>query len=435
MNLLEEEEPPHADGPGAGGPANGRVGGGGAAAAPAPSGPRPQQQSLALKPPQPALKPTLGRKRGFRKPRPAAVPAAPEAATVQQEQQEQHAADSSPVAEVAKRQRRRSGSTYACLLHMFQRACMHACMQELCNPRGSADGVFAACGMFDEMWRQPLPGGLADDDILQAFGKHPGADADQRSDCHSPRWPPGGTAAAISSLLRRPPPCQAPAQPSDDAGGPLRQGGGGSGGGGETHAAREPPASWWDVDMDTLADAMNEDDQPSVSAHRWQAANRQPAPPAGSLSLGGTRNSGGDMAPDAARRLPSAWQEASWPPAALADATNERRPAAAAVAVTGLQPRPPAGRKTSRGTAAQRAAFAVPRPQQPPQAADSSPTTLEVVAAVGHANGGVAAAATVVFPAPAQQLQRTVPVPDTFQSLQQYQRVWSSALTEEASLR
>ncbi len=314
-------------------------------------------------------------------------------------------------------------------------------MQELCNLRGSADGVFAACGMFEEMWRQPLPGGLADDDILQAFRKHPGADAAQRSDCQrqlSPQWPPGGTAAAISSLLRRPPPGQAPAQPSDNAGGPLRQGvGGGGGGGGETHAAREAPASWWDVDMDTLADAMNEeDDQPSVSAHRWQAANRQPALPAGSLSLGGTGNSGGDMAPDAGRRLPSAWQEASWPPAALADATNERRPAAAAVAVTGLQPRPPPGRKTSGGTSAQRAAFAVPRPQQPPQAADSSPTTAGVVAAVGHANGGMAAAAaTVVFPAPGQQLQRTVPVPDTFQSLQQYQRVWSSALTEEASLR
>lgn len=122
MNLLEEEEIPHADGPGAGGPTNGRVGGGSAAAAPAPSGPRPQQQPLVLKPPQPVLRPTLGRKRGFQKPRPAAVPAAPEAATVQ----EQHAADSSPVAEVVKRQRRRSGSTYACLLHMLQRACMHA---------------------------------------------------------------------------------------------------------------------------------------------------------------------------------------------------------------------------------------------------------------------------------------------------------------------
>jgi hypothetical protein len=41
----------------------------------------------------------------------------------------------------------------------------------------------------------------------------------------------------------------------------------------------------------------------------------------------------------------------------------------------------------------------------------------------------------IEFPTPGQERRRTVTVPDSFQSLQEYKRTWMAALTEEAGLR
>lgn len=230
-----------------------------------------------------------------------------------------------------------------------------------------------------------------------------------------------------------------PAQPSGNAGSVLRLGGGCEANA-ASNAAREAPAGWQDLhlDMDALADDVDKD-LLGAGVTECLAACRQPVSPADSpprsISGGG---GGGDVACGISPCLPKRWREADRLAAALVDSTNEQPSVAAstAAAAAGWQPpaRPPAGRTTSGAAAVQRAPFAAPRLQHAPQAAPAAPAGP--VAAAQHTSGSAAAAsAAVQIYASGQELRRTGEVPDSFQSLQQYQRTWTAALNEEASLR
>lgn len=113
---------------------------------------------------------------------------------------------------------------------------------------------------------------------------------------------------------------------------------------------------------------------------------------------------------------------------------------------------PPPNRKAAPAVRPQQAAaFAAPRLQAPqpgahPEAdATASPAAARALpvpsaAAVGRLQRPAAVQPTgqpgvIDFPTPGQERRRTVTVPDSFQSLQQYKRTWTAALTEEAGLR
>lgn len=123
--------------------------------------------------------------------------------------------------------------------------------------------------------------------------------------------------------------------------------------------------------------------------------------------------------------------------------TRQAGPAFAEPAATSPAP-PPSPVSTCKAmTSGTQAApvFAAPRMQVPRPAAQpaaDAPSRAPSLAAA-HRTGVSAPAAgkpgAVAFYAPGQELRRSAAVPDSFQSLQQYQRTWSAALAEEAGLR
>jgi hypothetical protein len=111
---------------------------------------------------------------------------------------------------------------------------------------------------------------------------------------------------------------------------------------------------------------------------------------------------------------------------------------------------PPPSRKAAVTARAQQGpGFAAPRMQAPGAHPSSDATTGSAAAAASLVPSAAAAVGlrrpagascisqpgAMEFPAAGQERRRRVEVPDSFQKLQQYKHIWTSALMEEASLR
>ena len=98
---------------------------------------------------------------------------------------------------------------------------------------------------------------------------------------------------------------------------------------------------------------------------------------------------------------------------------------AAAFAAPRMQAPQPGAHPEAGGTAGPAAARAFPVPSAAAAGRLQRPAVAQPVSQPG----------VIAFPTPGQERRRTVTVPDSFQSLQQYKRTWMAAVTEEAGLR
>lgn len=113
------------------------------------------------------------------------------------------------------------------------------------------------------------------------------------------------------------------------------------------------------------------------------------------------------------------------PPPNCKAAPAVRPQQAAAFAVPRMQAPLPGGHPEAGATAGPTAARAVPVPSTAAEGRLQRPAVAQPISQPG----------VIHFPTPGQERRRTVTVPDSFQSLQQYKRTWTAALTEEAGLR
>lgn len=187
---------------------------------------------------------------------------------------------------------------------------------------------------------------------------------------------------------------------------------------------RQSQALWRPAEAAFRPCSLNSPDWSDLEDFAGKAANATAAAPAAA----------------AHQQAPGSWQPQlplPNPGAALVDASNERAPERPTW--------PPPGRKSTSSARPQGGPpFAVPCLQAPRLAAQLPAGRAAGAAPLASASSGAALGmqrpatgqpGTMLFNAPGQELRRNVVVPDSFSLLPEYQRTWTAALTEEASLR